>query len=193
GGGGGRARRGGGRAGRRGLGPAVAAGARAATTVSATMAIAHAVGVRVFATGGIGGVHPSATGVSWDVYADLTELARTPVAVVCAGAKSVLDLAATLEVLEANGVPVLGYQPDTLPAFYLTTSGLPVAARVGSPEQAAAALRAHWALGGAGAVVARPVPQEVALSPEELRDALRQAELQAAAEGVRGPALTPFL
>ena len=181
------------KASRRDLGPAVAAGARAATTVSATMAIAHAAGLRVFATGGIGGVHPSARGRSWDVSADLTELARTPVAVVCAGAKSILDLEATLEALETAGVPVLGYATDTFPAFYLASSGLPVSARVDTPEQAAAALRAHWELGGAGAVLAQPLPAEAALSAEEWAGALRRAEERAAQEGVRGPALTPFL
>lgn len=181
------------KASRRDLGAAVAAGATAATTVSATMALAHAAGIRVFATGGIGGVHPAREGGPWDVSADLTELARTPVAVVCAGAKSILDLPATLEVLETNGVPVVGYQTDTFPAFYLASSGLPVAARVDTPKEASALLAAHWALGGAGAVVARSLPAEAALEETEWRRALRQAEDRARDRGVRGPALTPFL
>lgn len=181
------------KASRRDLGAAVAARARAATTVSATMALAHLAGLRVFATGGIGGVHPAARGRSWDISADLTELARTPVAVVCAGAKSILDLPATLEVLETAGVPVLGYATDTFPAFYLPSSVLPVSARVDTPEQAAAALAAHWALGGAGAVLARPVPAEAALGGREFDAALRQANAQAARAHIAGPALTPFL
>src|SRR5262249_5915967 len=154
------------KASRRDLAAAVADGATAATTVAATAWLAHQAGLRVFATGGIGGVHPAPPGeaaAGLDVSADLTELARTPVAVVGAGAKTVLDLAATLEVLETNGVPVVGYGTDDFPAFYLTASGLPVSSRVDTPEQAAALLRAHWALGGAGVVLAQPLPPEQAL------------------------------
>src|SRR5207248_11095681 len=158
------------KASRRDLAAAVARGACAATTVAATMALAHLAGIRVFATGGIGGVHPAqrmkevvgrmtedGSGFHpssfilhpFDVSADLIELSRTPVAVVCAGAKSILDLRTTLEVLETYGVPVVGYGTDDFPAFYLRSSGLPTSARVDTPAGAADLLRAHWGLGGA--------------------------------------------
>jgi pseudouridine-5'-phosphate glycosidase len=178
------------KAGRRDLAAAVAQKADAATTVSATMALAHRAGIAVFATGGIGGVH---RGSPWDVSADLLELARTPVLVVCAGAKSILDLPATLEVLETQGVPVLGYRTDTFPAFYLTSSGLPVSARVESAEEAAEVAARHWQLGGAGLALACPLPPEAALQEQEFAGALRRAEELAEQSGVRGPALTPFL
>jgi pseudouridine-5'-phosphate glycosidase len=178
------------KASRRDLAAAVAQGAYAATTVAATMFLAYRAGIRVFATGGIGGVHHSD---GWDVSADLQELARTPVAVVCAGAKSILDLAATLEVLETLAVPVIGYRTDEFPAFYLRDSGLFVGTRVNAPEEAAALLAAHWALDGAGVVLAQPLPPEVALDPKAYRAALAEAEDVAAAEEVSGPALTPFL
>ncbi len=189
------------KASRRDLAAAVAQGATAATTVAATMALARRAGIRVFATGGIGGVHPVAPGFRWgqawpqvpDVSADLTELGRTPVAVVCAGAKGILDLSGTLEVLETYSVPVVGYGTDDFPAFYVRSSGLPVAARVDSPAEAAALLAAHWALDGAGVVLAQPLPEEEALNPGALAMHLEQAERQAAEKGVRGPALTPFL
>jgi pseudouridine-5'-phosphate glycosidase len=164
----------------------------AATTVAATMLLAHRAGLRVFATGGIGGVHPG-SGARLDISADLHELARTPVAVVCAGAKGILDLAATLEMLETMSVPVVGYETDEFPAFLLSSSGLPVSARVNAPAEAAALLEAHWRLGGAGVVLAQPLPKEAALEPEDFHKALVRAESQARAEGVRGPALTPFL
>jgi pseudouridine-5'-phosphate glycosidase len=179
------------KASRRDLAAAVAQGATAATTVSATMALAHAAGLRVFATGGIGGVHRPP--MTKDVSADLFELARTPVAVVCAGAKSILDLPATLEVLETYAVPVVGYRTADFPAFYLRCSGLPVSARVDTPAEAAALLAAHWALGGAGVVLAQPLPELSALAPDEFAAALARAEALAAEAGVRGPALTPFL
>jgi pseudouridine-5'-phosphate glycosidase len=189
------------KASRRDLGFAVAQGRTAATTVSATMAIAHHAGIAVFATGGIGGVHrqgpPVAPGgrsaMSWDVSGDLTELARTPVAVVCAGAKSVLDLPATLEYLETLAVPVVGYGCDQFPAFYLTTSDRPVVARADDPAAAAQMLRAHWSLGGAGVVIAQPPPAELALDPEEFGGWLADAEWQAAGAGVGGAAVTPYL
>ena len=174
------------KASRRDLAVAVAREEWAATTVSATMLLAHRAGVKVFATGGIGGVHQ---GLPPDVSADLTELARTPVAVVCAGAKSILDLPATLEVLETLGVPVAGYGTGTFPAFYCRSSGLRLTARVDDAGQAAALIRAHWALGGAGVVLAQPVADEVALSDEEMMRALRQAE----AGCPSGPARTPYL
>ena len=184
------------KASRRDLAAAVAQGATAATTVAATMALACRAGIHVFATGGIGGVHPSGpdgpTRVA-DVSADLDELARTGMAVVCAGAKSILDLAATLEVLETKGVPVVGYGTDEFPAFYLRSSGLAVAARVDSPAEAALLLNAHWALDGAGVVLAQPLPAEESLDPDAFAAHLARAEQLAHVAGVRGPARTPFL
>jgi pseudouridine-5'-phosphate glycosidase len=180
------------KASRRDLAAAVAQGRTAATTVAATMFLAHRAGIRLFATGGIGGAHREAAN-PWDISADLVELARTPVAVVCAGAKSVLDIPRTLEVLETQGVPVVGYGTDEFPAFYLRSSGEPVSARVDNPGQAAALLAAHWDLEGAGVVLAQPVAAEAALGPDEFAGALARAEGLAAEAGVRGPALTPFL
>jgi pseudouridine-5'-phosphate glycosidase len=177
------------KASRRDLAVAVAQGRTAATTVAATMALAHLAGLRVFATGGIGGAHPEA----WDLSADLTELARTPVAVVCSGAKSILDLPRTLELLETLGVPVLGYGTDEFPAFYLRTSGEPVTARVDTPAAAADVVRAHWELGGGGVVISQPLPADVALVPEEWDVALHHAQRLAAEQGVRGKEVTPFL
>jgi pseudouridine-5'-phosphate glycosidase len=176
----------------RNLALAVAKQRTAATTVAATMRLAHRAGLRLFATGGIGGVHRGAER-SWDVSADLTELGRTPVAVVCAGAKGVLDLPRTLEVLETLGVPVVGYGTDDLPAFYVASSGLPLTARVDSPAEGARLLTAHWQLGGAGVVLAQPVPADVAMPAEEFEKALTDAERLAAARGVRGHEVTPFL
>jgi pseudouridine-5'-phosphate glycosidase len=181
------------KASRRDLAAAIAQGACAATTVAATMALAHAAGIAVLATGGIGGVHRRREGEPADVSADLYELARTPVAVVCAGAKSILDLAATLELLETLGVPVVGYGTRDFPAFYLAASGRPVSASVAAPAEAAALLRAHWGLGGAGVVLAQPLPAELALDPETFAAALAEAEADARARHVGGPALTPFL
>jgi pseudouridine-5'-phosphate glycosidase len=180
------------KASRRDLSAAVAQGRMAATTVAATMFLAHRAGIRLFATGGIGGVHRGADHAG-DVSADLLELARTPVGVVCAGAKSILDLPRTLEALETYGVPVVGYGTDEFPAFYLRSSGEPVSARVETPEQAAALLAAHWGLDGGGVVLAQPLPAEMALAPAEVEGALTRAEEQARAAGLRGKALTPFL
>jgi pseudouridine-5'-phosphate glycosidase len=176
----------------RDLAAAIVQKADAATTVAATMVLAQRAGLRVFATGGIGGVHPGAA-AGFDISADVLELARTPVAVVCAGAKGILDLAATLEMLETMSVPVIGYGTGEFPAFLLASSGLPVSARVDSPAAAAALCAAHWGLGGAGIVLAQPLPAETALEPGDFHRALVRAESQARAEGVRGPALTPFL
>ena len=178
------------KASRRDLAAAVALRQTAATTVAATMALAHQAGIRIFATGGIGGVH---RGAGWDISADLFELARTPVAVVCAGAKSILDLRRTLELLETLGVPVVGYGTDEFPAFYVRNSGEPVSARVDTPEAAAALLTAHWQLGGAGVVLAQPLVAEAALAPVEFATALRRAEELAREADVRGKDLTPFL
>ncbi|MCS6849816.1 MAG: pseudouridine-5'-phosphate glycosidase [Gemmataceae bacterium] len=180
------------KASRRDLAAAVAGRRTAATTVAATAALAHRAGIRLFATGGIGGAHRDAL-QPWDISADLVELSRTPIAVVCAGAKSILDLPRTLEILETLGVPVVGYRTDSFPAFYLHSSGLPVPARVDTPAEAAAVLTAHWQLGGGGVVLAQPVAPEVAVDPATWDQALAEAERQAAASGVRGPALTPFL
>jgi pseudouridine-5'-phosphate glycosidase len=176
---------------RRDLAAAVARGADGGTTVAATMLVAHAGGVRLFATGGIGGVHRHNTG---DVSADLPELGRTAVCVVCAGAKAILDLERTLEWLETAGVPVLGWQTDEFPAFYSVSSGLPVSARIDSPEQAAALLTAHWGLGlPSGVLLCAPCPVSAALPPEQVEAALAQAEADAAQAGVRGKDITPFL
>lgn len=182
------------KASRRDLASAIAQKANAATTVAATMYLAHRVGIRLFATGGIGGAHPAAAhGNSWDVSGDLEELSRTPVAVVCAGAKSILDLPATLEMLESLGVPVVGYGISEFPAFYVETSGLPVSARVDSVEEAAALLDAHWRLDGAGVVLAQPISADDALNPVEFDAALTRARELATRAHIRGPALTPFL
>lgn len=179
------------KASRRDLAAAVARGQTAATTVAATMHLAHLAGIRVFATGGIGGAHRGET--DWDISADLVELARTPVAVVCAGAKSILDLPRTLEILETLGVPVVGYGTDEFPAFYVRSSGERLSARVDTPEEAARLLDAHWQLGGAGVVLAQPLPADAAMDSVAFEAALRQAEAQAREKDVRGPALTPFL
>jgi pseudouridine-5'-phosphate glycosidase len=180
------------KASRRDLCIAVAQGRTAATTVAATMFLAHQAGLRVCATGGIGGAHRDPH-QPWDISADLVELARTPVAVVCAGAKSVLDMPRTLEILETHGVPVVGYGTDEFPAFYLRSSGEPATARVDTPEEAAALLTAHWGLSGAGVVLAQPMAAELALESDEFATALSHVEGKAASLGVHGKELTPFL
>ena len=162
-----------------------------ATTVAGTMIIAYHAGIKVFATGGIGGVH---RGHPEDVSADLLELGRTPVTVVCAGAKSILDLPRTLEVLETQGVPILGYGTDTLPAFYSRSSGLPIDQRVDTPEQAAAIIHARDRLALEHAVlVTVPVPEADALPAAEAEAAIAEATRQAEAAGISGKALTPFV
>ncbi len=177
----------------RDLGPILAAGALASTTVSATMRLAHRAGIAIFATGGIGGVHRGAS-ASWDVSSDIDELAATPVAVVSCGAKSILDLAATLELLETRRVPVIGYGVDDLPAFYSVSSALRVPHRVDGPAAAAATIRAHLQLPGTGGLLlVQPPPLDLAIPSEEvdawIADALRDAELR----GVVGGAVTPHL
>ena len=163
----------------------------ASTTVAGTMVIAHLAGIDLFATGGIGGVH---RGQPFDVSADLTELGRTPVAVVCAGAKSILDLPLTLEVLETQGVPVVGIGTEVLPAFYAVDSGLALDASVPDAAAAAPLLRAWRELGsGNGLVFAQPVPAEQALPAEAAERAIRQATEEAHARGVSGAAVTPFV
>jgi pseudouridylate synthase len=181
------------KASRRDLAAAMADAATAATTVAATLFLAYKARIRVFATGGIGGVHPVEADSTNDVSSDLVELARTPVAVVCAGAKSILDLPATLEVLETLSVPVIGFGTSTFPAFYCITSGLPLATRHDQPEQTARLLRIHWALDGGGVLVAQPPPEADALPPALFADALAQAVAEAQKAGVRGPRRTPFL
>ncbi|MGF1631363.1 MAG: pseudouridine-5'-phosphate glycosidase [Kiloniellaceae bacterium] len=174
--------------------PAVlAAGGVGSTTVAATMICAQLAGIRVFATGGIGGVHRGAR-ESFDISADLQELARTPVAVVCAGAKAILDLAKTLEVLETFGVPVIGYGCDELPAFYSRSSGLPVPLRRDSAAEIATVMATKWRLGlGGGLVVANPIPREAEIPAAEIAGHIETALAEAARQGVQGKAVTPFL
>jgi pseudouridine-5'-phosphate glycosidase len=178
--------------GRRDLGAVIAKGRSGATTVSATMALAARAGIRVFATGGIGGVHRDLEH-AMDISSDLTELARTPVAVVCAGAKSILDLPRTSELLETLGVPVIGFRTDELPAFYSRESGLPVSCRVDSEAEAAEVLRAHFALGLGGALVVVPPPAEHALPAAFIASKIDEALAAAKAQGIAGKAITPFL
>lgn len=176
---------------RRDYGPALALGWSGGTTVAGTMPAAHAAGIRVFATGGIGGVHRQP---AYDISADLNELAHTPLVVVCAGAKAILNLDATLEHLETASVPVVGYQTDDFPAFYSRSSGFRVSARADTPEQVAAIARAHWALGSRSAVlVVNPPPESSALPRELVEKAIEKALVEADSQGVRGQAVTPFL
>jgi pseudouridine-5'-phosphate glycosidase len=176
---------------RRDLPIAVAHKLDGATTVAATMWIAARAGIRVFATGGIGGVH---RGQPFDVSADLPELAQTSVVVVCAGAKAILDLPLTLEWLETHGVPVLGWQCDEFPAFYSRSSGLPVDARVEDAQGAAAIIDAKWKMGLAGGVlIGAPLPDTLALDARHSETAIAEALRMAAAEGIRGKEITPFL
>jgi pseudouridine-5'-phosphate glycosidase len=177
----------------RDLAIAAATGIDGATTVAATAALANRAGIAAFATGGLGGVHREAS-ATWDVSADLTTLARTPIVVVCAGIKSILDVAATLERLETLGVPVVGYRSDRLAGFYLRDAGHPVPWRLDDPAQIAAVHRAQRALDvRAGLVVANPLPADEQLDPQLHDRVLTEGVEWAAAAGVRGAALTPFL
>ncbi len=177
----------------RDLGLVLASGAKGATTVAATMIAAALAGIRVFVTGGLGGVHRGAE-ESYDISADLTELGRQPVAVVCAGAKAILDLPKTLEVLETGGVPVMGYRTQEFPAFYSRTSGLPLAAHVETAHEAAGAMKCHWDLGLKGGIVlANPLPESDALDQGEVEGFIGQALAEAEAAEVRGKDVTPFL
>lgn len=178
---------------RRDLPYAVAMGRVGATTVAATMICAARAGIEVFVTGGIGGVHRGAP-ESFDISADLQELARTPVAVVCAGAKSVLDLPLTLEYLETQGVPVVGVGQDRFAAFYSRDSGLPCDFRIDAPADQARFVRTKWALGlGGGVVFSNPVPLAHEIPPAEIEAITRQALDEARAQGVSGKSVTPFL
>jgi len=177
---------------RRNLAATLASGRLGATTVAGTMLCAQHAGIRVFATGGIGGVHRGAA-TTMDISADLTELARTPVCVVCAGAKSILDLPLTLEYLETQGVPVLGYGTDRFPAFYTPDSGLAVPVRVETAAEAAAVAMRHWALGGGGLVVAVPIPAADALDGAYIEGITTEAVTEATRRGITGAAWTPFV
>jgi pseudouridine-5'-phosphate glycosidase len=176
------------------LAVALAEGGWAATTVSATMIAAHAAGIRVFATGGIGGVHRGAVAGSFDISSDLQELGRTAMAVVCAGPKAILDVPATLEYLETLGVPVVTVGQDELPGFYARSSGIRSAFSVADLGTAADVVGAHLGLGlGSGVLVCVPVPADAALSDAFARDAVERAVAEADAAGIDGPALTPWL
>ncbi|HLX58469.1 MAG TPA: pseudouridine-5'-phosphate glycosidase [Ktedonobacteraceae bacterium] len=177
---------------RRDLAVALATGQLGATTVAGTMLCASMTGIRFFATGGIGGVHRGAE-TSMDISADLIELARTPVLVVCAGAKSILDLDLTLEYLETQGVPVLGWQSDEFPAFYMRSSGRRLTHRVDEVATLAAIARAQWACQLHGLVVGCPIPEAYAMDAAPLEAATEEALQLAKKEGVRGSATTPFL
>ena len=179
------------------LGAALASGGLAATTVSATMIAAHAAGIGVFTTGGIGGVHRGAVGgerPSFDISSDLEELGRTPVAVVCAGPKAILDVPLTLEYLETRGVPVVAIGTDQLPGFYARGSGIRAPLTVPDVEGAARLVAAHRALGlTSGVLVCTPVPEAEALPDDVARDAVERAVQEAHEAGIAGPAVTPWL
>jgi pseudouridylate synthase len=178
---------------RRDLPFAIATGRLGATTVAATMICAHLAGIEVFVTGGIGGVHRGGQ-ESFDISADLQELARTPVAVVCAGAKSILDLGLTLEYLETHGVPVLSVGQDNFAAFFTPDSGLKADFRMDDADTQARFIRAKWALGlNGGVVVSNPVPAAQAMPREEIDAITAQALAEADAQGIAGKAITPFL
>ena len=178
---------------RRDLAAIVARGADGATTVTTTMIIAHMAGIKVFATGGIGGVHRGAE-TTMDISADLEELAGTPVMVVCAGAKSILDLGLTLEYLETKGVPVIGYGTAELPAFYTRSSGFGVDYRVDTPAQLAAMFKAQQELGmKGGMLVTNPIPEQYAMDKAVIDAAIEQAVAESKEQGIHGKETTPFL
>ena len=181
------------KASRRDLPVLVARGADGACTVATTMIIAHLAGIRVFATGGIGGVHRGAE-TTMDISADLEELGRTPVLVVCAGAKAILHLCLTLEYLETKGVPVIGYGTEELPAFYTRTSGFKVDYRLDTPEEIAAAFRAQQEMGlGGGMLVTNPIPEAYSMDPARINAAIDQAVADARRLGIHGKETTPYL
>jgi pseudouridine-5'-phosphate glycosidase len=181
------------KASRRDIPTVLAKGLTGSTTVAATMVAAHLVGIQVFVTGGIGGVHRNGE-VTMDVSADLQELAKTDVLVVCAGAKSILDIGLTLEMLETLGVPVLGFGTEDFPAFYTRTSGYPVNYKVNSASEVAAIARAKWGLGMHGGILlANPIPAFASLSSEDVDSAIDLALKEAIRQGVTGKEVTPFL
>ena len=181
------------KASRRDLAVLCARGEDGATTVTTTMIIAHMAGIRVFATGGIGGVHRGAE-TTMDISADLEELGQTPVMVVCAGAKSILDLGLTLEYLETKGVPVIGYGTDELPAFYTRKSGFGVDYRMDSAEEIAKAFHVKRALGlRGGMLVTNPIPEEYSMDADVINTAIEKAVAEAEEQGIHGKATTPFL
>ena len=181
------------KASRRDLSVLVAQGADGATTVATTMMIAHMAGIKLFATGGIGGVHRGAE-TTMDISADLEELGQTDVMVVCAGAKAILDLKLTLEYLETKGVPVLGYQTQELPAFYTRTSGLKVDYQVDSPEMLAKILKTQHDLGlHGGILVTNPIPEQYSMDADALNAVIDQAIAEAQEKGIHGKETTPFL
>ena len=181
------------KASRRDLAVLCARGEDGATTVTTTMIIAHMAGIKIFATGGIGGVHRGAE-TTMDISADLEELGQTPVMVVCAGAKSILDLGLTLEYLETKGVPVIGYGTEELPAFYTRQSGFKVDYRIDTPAELAAAFKAQndMELGG-GMLVANPIPEEFAMPFDVINNAIDQAIAESVEKGIHGKETTPFL
>ena len=181
------------KASRRDLPVLVAQGKDGATTVTTTMIIAAMAGIKVFATGGVGGVHRGAE-TTMDISADLEELAQTPVMVICAGAKSILDLGLTLEYLETKGVPVIGYGTVELPAFYTRRSGFKVDYRLDSPEELAAAFCAKMEMGlKGGMLVTNPIPEEYSMDPDRINAAIDEAVAEAKAKGIKGKETTPFL
>ena len=181
------------KASRRDLPVLVARGEDGATTVTTTMIIAHMAGIKVFATGGIGGVHRGAE-TTMDISADLEELAMTPVMVICAGAKSILDLGLTLEYLETKGVPVIGFGTEELPAFYTRKSGFKVDYRIDTPEELAKAFKAKLDMGlQGGMLVTNPIPEEYSMDPERINQAIDQAIKECNARGIKGKDTTPFL
>ena len=181
------------KASRRDLPVLVAQGKDGATTVATTMIIAALAGIKVFATGGVGGVHRGAE-VTMDISADLEELARTPVMVVCAGAKSILDLGLTLEYLETKGVPVIGYGTEELPAFYTRKSGFKVDYRLDTPEEIAEAFKAKQAMGlGGGMLVTNPIPEAYSMDPERINATIDEAIADAKRLGIHGKETTPYL
>ena len=181
------------KASRRDLAVLCARGEDGATTVTTTMIIAHMAGIRFFATGGIGGVHRGAE-VTMDISADLEELAMTPVMVVCAGAKSILDLGLTLEYLETHGVPVIGYGTKELPAFYPRSSGFGVDYEIDTPEELAKAFKTQHELGlKGGMLVTNPIPEEYSMDPKVINGAIDEAIRQCNEQGIHGKATTPFL
>ena len=181
------------KASRRDLGSLISRGDDGATTVTTTMIAAHLAGIKVFATGGVGGVHRNAE-VTMDISADLEELAKTPVMVVCAGCKSILDLKLTLEYLETKGVPVIGYGTDELPAFYTRTSGLKVDYRLNTPEEVAKSFLAQQTLGlGGGMLVTNPIPEQYSMDPDYINKMIDEAIEECNKLGIKGKETTPFL